>query len=78
MTRQSFQRQLLGLAGWLAASCVAGGIATVACANAGAFYRSPSQPSWAAPAWLFGPVWPVLYILGGSSLVPQPRGFGTK
>ena len=26
-------------------------------------YRSYKKPSWAPPAWLFGPVWSVLYIL---------------
>jgi len=65
MTRQSCRRQLIGLAGWLAASCAAGGIGAVASASAGAFYGSLSQPSWAPPAWLFGPVWSVLYILIG-------------
>lgn len=26
-------------------------------------YENYIQPSWAPPAWLFGPVWTVLYIL---------------
>lgn len=26
-------------------------------------YRNYRKPSWAPPAWLFGPVWTVLYIL---------------
>lgn len=25
-------------------------------------YRSYKKPSWAPPAWLFGPVWAVLYL----------------
>ena len=77
MTHPSFQRQLVGLAGWLAASFVAGGIGAVASASAGAFYGSPSQPSLAPPAWLFGPVWSVLYILIGVAawLVWRKHGF---
>ncbi len=26
-------------------------------------YRSYKKPAWAPPAWIFGPVWTVLYIL---------------
>jgi translocator protein len=63
MPHQSLQRQLIGLAGWLAASFATGGIGAIGSASAGAFYGSLSQPSWAPPAWLFGPVWTVLYIL---------------
>ena len=65
MTQQSFRQQLIGLAGWLAASFAAGGIGAAASTSAGAFYGSLSQPPWAPPAWLFGPVWSVLYILIG-------------
>lgn len=28
-----------------------------------ALYQSLIQPAWAPPAWLFGPVWTVLYII---------------
>lgn len=77
MTHQSLQRQALGLAGWLAASFVAGGVGAVASAGAGAFYGQLAQPSWAPPAWLFGPVWSVLYILIGVAawLVWRKHGF---
>jgi benzodiazapine receptor len=77
MTHRSFQRQLVGLVCWLAATFTAGGIGAVASASAGAFYKSLSQPSWAPPAWLFGPVWSVLYILIGVAawLVWRTNGF---
>lgn len=77
MARNSIQRQSLGLAGWLAASFVAGGVGAIASANAGVFYGQLSQPSWAPPAWLFGPVWSVLYILMGVAawLVWRKHGF---
>jgi translocator protein len=77
MTNQSLQRQALGLAGWLAASFVAGGLGAIASVNAGTFYGQLLQPSWAPPAWLFGPVWSVLYILIGAAawLVWRKYGF---
>ena len=77
MTRPSFQRQALGLAGWLAATFVTGAIGAIASVNAGDFYGQLLQPSWAPPAWLFGPVWTVLYILMGLAawLVWRKHGF---
>lgn len=36
--------------------------------NAEGYYQSLIQPYFAPPAWLFGPVWTVLYILMGISL----------
>ncbi len=64
MKHRSFQTQALGLAAWLAASFVAGGLGAVASANAGAFYAELSQPAWAPPAWLF-----FVWHLGALSLV---------
>lgn len=69
--------QLLGLIGWLVACFVASGIGALASARAGIFYSQLSQPSWAPPAWLFAPVWSVLYILMAVAawLVWRKHGF---
>ena len=50
-----------GLAAWLALSAAVAAIGGIASADAGAFYRQLDLPAWAPPAWLFGPVWTVLY-----------------
>jgi tryptophan-rich sensory protein len=63
MTNPSLKRQSLGLAGWLAATFAAGGVGAMASARAASFYGQLAQPVWAPPAWLFGPVWSVLYVL---------------
>jgi benzodiazapine receptor len=77
MTRSPSSTQALGLAGWLLASFVTGGIGAIASASAATFYGDLSQPSWAPPAWLFGPVWSGLYVLMGIAawLVWREHGF---
>ncbi len=77
MAHQSLRRDAFGLAGWLAASLLAGGIGAIASAGAATFYGALSQPSWAPPAWLFGPVWSVLFVLMGVAawLVWRRHGF---
>lgn len=77
MTQFSPAKQGLGLVGWLLASFVTGGIGSVASINAADFYGQLTQPSWAPPAWLFGPVWSVLFALMGVSawLVWRKHGF---
>src|SRR6478752_7455218 len=73
----SVSRQVLGLAGWLALTFMTAAIGAVASANAGAFYAQLVRPAWAPPAWVFGPVWSVLYLLMGVAawLVWRSRGF---
>ncbi len=41
-----------------AGAAALGGLASV---QAGDFYLSLVRPAWAPPAWVFGPVWTVLY-----------------
>ncbi len=70
-------KQCLGLAAWLLASFVAAAIGGFASLNAAGFYGQLVQPSWAPPAWLFGPVWSVLFVLMGIAawLVWREHGF---
>ncbi len=70
--------QAFGLAGWLGASFATGAIGALASARAAAFYGALSQPAWAPPGWLFGPVWTLLFILMGLAawLVWREHGFG--
>jgi len=51
------------LLGWLLAAFVAAAIGAAASVDAPSFYAQLSKPSWAPPAWVFGPVWSVLYAL---------------
>ncbi|MEO5700115.1 MAG: TspO/MBR family protein [Casimicrobiaceae bacterium] len=61
--RDAPARPMWGLLGWLLLSFAAGGLGALASADAAAFYAALARPSWAPPAWLFGPVWSVLYVL---------------
>lgn len=77
MVHYSAAKQGLGLAGWLLASFAAAGVGGFASVNAAGFYAELVQPPWAPPAWLFGPVWSVLFLLMGVSawLVWRDHGF---
>lgn len=64
MTR-GFAGQALGLAGWLAAAFATGALGARASVDAAGFYAQLAKPAWAPPAWLFGPVWTLLFVLMG-------------
>jgi len=76
-SRISVAAQAGGLAAWLAASLLTGGVGAIATANAANFFGDLIRPSWAPPAWLFGPVWSALYVLMGFAawLVWRRHGF---
>jgi translocator protein len=57
--------QVLALVGWLLLCFIAAGIGAKASVDATPFYKMLIRPSWAPPAWLFGPVWSVLYASMG-------------
>lgn len=77
MRQLSAIRQTLALCAWLLASFATAAIGGFASINAAGFYGQLIQPSWAPPAWLFGPVWTVLYILMAVAawLVWRRQGF---
>jgi translocator protein len=77
MARPSAVTQTLALSGWLLASFATGGIGGFASINAAGFYGKLVQPPWAPPAWLFGPVWSVLFALMAVAawLVWREHGF---
>jgi tryptophan-rich sensory protein len=61
--RRRWTADLLALAGFGGAVVVVAGVGGWASASAATQYAGYVQPSWAPPAWLFGPVWTVLYAL---------------
>jgi tryptophan-rich sensory protein len=70
-------RQFLGLLGWLLLCFIASGIGAIASIQAESFYQQLTQPAWAPPAWVFGPVWTTLYAMMAVSawLVWRVDGF---
>jgi len=70
-------KQIPGLVAWLAISFAAAALGGLASADAAVFYRELARPGWAPPAWLFAPVWSLLYLLMGLGawLVWRERGF---
>lgn len=58
-------RDLLGLAAWLGVVFLAGALGAFASLDAATFYAQLARPTWAPPAWLFGPVWTALYLAMG-------------
>lgn len=77
MTTLTTSRQVAGLAGWLLLALATGALGAIASVNAADFYAQLSRPSWAPPAWLFGPVWTTLFCLMGIAawLVWRKGGF---
>lgn len=63
LPRNSTLSQALGLAVCLAITFAAAALGAAATSQAPAFYTQLSRPDWAPPAWVFGPVWSVLYAL---------------
>jgi len=77
MPPYSASKQALGLVGWLAMTFAACAVGAWASATAASFYGQLVKPTWAPPAWLFGPVWSALYLLMAIAawLVWRRKGF---
>lgn len=77
MNGMTITRQVYGLFGWLALVFAVAAIGAFASADAGSFYGQLVRPAWAPPAWLFAPVWSLLYLTMGiaSWLVWRVDGF---
>ncbi len=59
-------RNLLALFVAVAAPLIAGGLGSISAVQAiPTWYRRIEKPAWTPPAWLFGPVWTLLYSLMG-------------
>jgi len=61
--RLSRLKDAAGLAGWIAVCFAAAVIGGAATAGAPGFFGELARPSWAPPAWIFGPVWTILYLM---------------
>lgn len=69
--------QLLSLLVSLVATFTFAAIGAAASVQAASFYLQLTRPTWAPPAWLFGPVWSTLYFLMAVAawLVWRKHGF---
>ncbi len=63
MPTQNRRRDIAGLLGWLVVTFAASALGAQASISASTFYAELTQPAWAPPAWLFGPVWTMLFTL---------------
>ena len=68
---------VLGMLAWLAICFLAAGAGAAASIQARSFYSQLTQPAWAPPGWIFGPVWTLLYLLMALAawLVWKDKGF---
>ncbi|MEM8685633.1 MAG: TspO/MBR family protein [Pseudomonadota bacterium] len=63
MPTQNRRRDIAGLLGWFVVSFAASALGARASISASTFYAELTQPAWSPPAWVFGPVWTVLFAM---------------
>lgn len=59
------REDVIGLVLWLGVCIGAAAVGAVGSSSSAEIYGELARPDWAPPAWLFGPVWSVLYVLMG-------------
>ena len=55
------------LASIIAATVLAAFLGSIASVSAPEFYKGLAQPLWAPPAWVFGPMWTLLFVMMAAS-----------
>ncbi|MCC5880622.1 MAG: tryptophan-rich sensory protein [Idiomarina sp.] len=65
MQQTKLKSQVIGAVILLGLTFIAAAIGGIGSASAGSFYQQITQPDFAPPAWVFGPVWSVLYLMMG-------------
>ncbi|MEM1142649.1 MAG: TspO/MBR family protein [Pseudomonadota bacterium] len=80
MAIQNRRRDITGLFGWFVVSFAASTLGARASITARSFYAELTQPAWAPPGWVFGPVWAALFALMAIAawLVWRDGGFSTR
>jgi len=73
-------RDIAGLLGWFVVTFAVSTLGAQASINARTFYADLTQPTWAPPGWVFGPVWAALFTLMALAawLVWRQGGFGSR
>jgi translocator protein len=61
MARFDRRIELLGLGSWLLLTFIAAVAGAIGSMDADMLYGRLDRPAWAPPAWLFSPVWTLLY-----------------
>ncbi|MEM1155327.1 MAG: TspO/MBR family protein [Pseudomonadota bacterium] len=61
MSAYSVPNQFAGLVLWFIVCFAASAIGALASVQARSFYQQLTQPAWAPPGWVFGPVWTILF-----------------
>lgn len=67
-----------GVALWVGVTVTAAVAGSLATGQADTFYAALQRPAWAPPAWLFGPVWTVLFALMAGAAVMVHRRLGSR